>query len=52
MARNWVKGMIYQDNIILMKPTVDASNKQIFIYNDSKASSNAVLEMIEGGSGA
>jgi len=51
MARNWVKSTIYLDNIILMKPTVDASNKQIFVYNDTKASGNAVLEMIEGGSG-
>jgi hypothetical protein len=34
MPHRWVKNEIYDNDIFVMKPNIDASNKAIFAYNN------------------
>lgn len=48
MPHRWVQAKIFDNNNILIKPKVDASNKQIFTYNEFRTMGDGFLQMIEG----
>lgn len=48
MPHRWVHAEVFENNNYLIRPNVDASNKQIFAYNNFQTIGDAFLMMIEG----
>ncbi len=51
VRNNWKHAFIHDNDVILIKSSIDASNKQIFANNNFQSAGEAIMRLIEDTSG-